>query len=231
MSNFTDNPIEWFEQFQVRFSKNFRTWAVKAAVELPAQIAALDRKIEQASGPDAVKLRREKREREKLLRLAATAPKFTEDAYAKCTQRERNLHEKAFCTNAGDPAYRELTTLRYRDGATERRMNVPRGDVLHQFREDVRDGRLPAVSWIVPPENFSDHPGAPWYGAWMVSEVRHPDEESGSLEEDHLHPDVRRERRLFRSCALICSAGPEAARNRARFEGNRYQPGIYLRRR
>ncbi|RYF99609.1 MAG: DUF756 domain-containing protein, partial [Chitinophagaceae bacterium] len=44
-------------------------------------------------------------------------------------------------------------------------------DVLHQLRKDVDEGTLPAVSWVVGPENFSDHPGAPWYGAWYVSEV------------------------------------------------------------
>ncbi|HTH47068.1 MAG TPA: alkaline phosphatase family protein, partial [Candidatus Limnocylindria bacterium] len=31
--------------------------------------------------------------------------------------------------------------------------------------------KLPAVSWVVAPEYFSDHPGAPWYGAWYLSEV------------------------------------------------------------
>ncbi|MEJ0105097.1 MAG: alkaline phosphatase family protein [Bacteroidota bacterium] len=38
-------------------------------------------------------------------------------------------------------------------------MEVPKGDVLHQFRDDVTNGNLPTVSWIVAPENFSDHPG------------------------------------------------------------------------
>ncbi len=35
----------------------------------------------------------------------------------------------------------------------------------------MTSGALPAVSWLVAPENFSDHPSAPWYGAWYVSEV------------------------------------------------------------
>src|SRR3546814_20955207 len=30
---------------------------------------------------------------------------------------------------------------------------------------------MPTVTWLVPPQNFSDHPSAPWYGAWYVSEV------------------------------------------------------------
>ena len=50
-------------------------------------------------------------------------------------------------------------------------MQVPRGDVLHQFREDVRAGKLPAVSWLIAPEKFSDHPTSPWFGAWYLSET------------------------------------------------------------
>jgi len=172
LANFTDNPIEWFEQYRVRFSKTFRTYAAKAVKTLPQEIAELDRKISAANAADAAKLTRERRARASLLRMVTEAgEKFTDDAWAKLAQRERNLYEKAFTTNAADPDWRQLTTLRYRDGATEREINVPKGDVLFQFREDVTQGKLPAVSWIVPPENFSDHPGAPWYGAWMVSEV------------------------------------------------------------
>ena len=61
--------------------------------------------------------------------------------------------------------------MRYHDGSEEREMKIPRGDVLHQFREDVKNGKLPTVSWLVAPENFSDHPGAPWYGEWYISEA------------------------------------------------------------
>ena len=50
-------------------------------------------------------------------------------------------------------------------------MKAPKGDVLYQFREDVKNGNLPTVSWIVAPENFSDHPSAAWFGVWYISEV------------------------------------------------------------
>jgi phospholipase C len=172
LANFTDNPIEWFEQFNAGFSNTFRDYARKAAATLPSEIAELNRNIGAASGTEAARLTRTRRAKEKLLEMVRDAAvRFTDEAYAKLSPRDRNLHAKAFTTNSGDPAYRELTTLRYRDGGAERQMKVPEGDVLHQFRADVQQGKLPAVSWIVPPENFSDHPGAPWYGAWMVSEV------------------------------------------------------------
>lgn len=85
--------------------------------------------------------------------------------------RDQALHRKAFDTNTGDPHYRELEDLEYKDGEVTRSMKAPKGDVLHQFRSDVLSGKLPAVSWLSAPENFSDHPSAPWYGAWYVSEV------------------------------------------------------------
>jgi phospholipase C len=40
------------------------------------------------------------------------------------------------------------------------------------FREDVRRGTLPQVSWIVSPEAYSEHPNWPAnYGAWYISQV------------------------------------------------------------
>ncbi|HXE64463.1 MAG TPA: phospholipase C, phosphocholine-specific [Bryobacteraceae bacterium] len=155
LANFTDNPIEWFEQYRVRFSKTHRAWANKITSMLPEEITWPDAKTAAAKYREA----------------QDTSGKYTDEAWAKLSPRDRSLHERAFTTNASDPSYRELTTLRYRDGNTERELKVPKGDVLYQFREDVKSGKLPTVSWIVPPENFSDHPGAPWYGAWMVSEV------------------------------------------------------------
>ena len=92
-------------------------------------------------------------------------------AFDKLTDYQKSIHQKAFVTNTGDPHHRELIDLTYDDNGTERTLKVPKGDVLYQFREDVRTGQLPLVSWVTAPENFSDHPTAPWYGAWYVSEV------------------------------------------------------------
>jgi phospholipase C len=114
LSNFTDNPLEWFEQYHVSWRGTPRG-------------------------------------------------------------RENPLHERAFTTNEGDPHYRTLTKLRYRDGARQRVMSIPKGDILYRFRKDVREGRLPRVSWIVAPEKFSDHPAAPgmepgmWPKCWTSS--------------------------------------------------------------
>ncbi len=167
LGNFTDNPIEWFTQYHVRFSATFRKHLPVHEKELVAALAKLEAEP-QPTDAQKKKLATARRELEEVRHDLAT---YTDEAYAKLSPRERNLHEKAFTTNVGDPYYRELTTLSYQDGATERKLEVPKGDVLHRFRQDVSTGKLPAVSWIVAPENFSDHPGAPWYGAWYLSEV------------------------------------------------------------
>ncbi|HKD96833.1 MAG TPA: phospholipase C, phosphocholine-specific, partial [Micromonosporaceae bacterium] len=44
--------------------------------------------------------------------------------------------------------------------------------LLTDFRDDVRNGNLPAVSWIVAPEAYCEHPNwEPDFGAWYVSQV------------------------------------------------------------
>ena len=42
---------------------------------------------------------------------------------------------------------------------------------LNSLGDDVNNGTLPTVSWLMPPAHFSDHPGEPWFGPWYVSEA------------------------------------------------------------
>src|SRR5699024_7793935 len=79
--------------------------------------------------------------------------------------------KKAFTTNVKDPLYHELTSIDYEEDGERRKLNLPKGDPLYQFREDVENGKLPRVSWLVGSQRFSDHPSSPWFGAWYVSEV------------------------------------------------------------
>jgi len=46
------------------------------------------------------------------------------------------------------------------------------GDFVQAFRDDVKNGRLPEVSWIIPPSTYSEHPGpsSPVQGAWYVQQ-------------------------------------------------------------
>ena len=108
----------------------------------------------------------------KLLSLVETAQsRYTNANFNSLSQKEKDLNSKAFTTNKNDPSYHELTALKYDDHGTERELNVPKGDIFHQFREDVKNGTLPTVSWLMSPGNFSDHPGEPWFGPWYVREA------------------------------------------------------------
>jgi len=174
LANFTDNPIEWFSQYNVRFSVGYQKFLAKQLVELPKEIAVLEQKLQTlpASGKETEAAQKALKQKKEELEIAKKDSQLgSKENFEKLSQREKNLHQKAFTTNINDPHYHELATHRYKDGDVEREMSVPKGDTLYQFREDVNSGKLPTVSWIVAPENFSDHPGAPWYGAWYISEV------------------------------------------------------------
>ena len=84
--------------------------------------------------------------------------KFNKETQAKLSAQDQSLNDKAFTTNANDPHFHELTAMQYTDNGTERTLNVPKGDIFHQFREDVKNGTLPTVSWLMSPARFSDHP-------------------------------------------------------------------------
>lgn len=154
LSNFTDNPIEWFSQFNVKFSKGYHE-------NIPNIINYLKKEIEK--NPN------NKEDYEALIaELQEDILKYHPDNYSKLSEKEKQLHEKAFTTNAKDPDYWNLETG---EDETGEKLIIPKGDVLHQFRKDAENNSLPLVSWLIAPERFSDHPGSPWYGAWYISEV------------------------------------------------------------
>ncbi|QJB39698.1 phospholipase C, phosphocholine-specific [Chitinophaga oryzae] len=172
LANFTDNPIEWFAAFNVRFAAGHIQYLQRRIGQLPDEIAKLAAAIPAAEGDQAKQMQQQlEKKKQELEKVKKDAETFTAANFAKLPQRAQNLHNKAFTTNIGDPDYHELETLRYKDGDVERTVQVPKGDILHQFRTDVNNGQLPTVSWLVAPGEFSDHPGSPWYGAWYVSEV------------------------------------------------------------
>ncbi|WP_233233853.1 phosphocholine-specific phospholipase C [Bordetella sp. LUAb4] len=63
--------------------------------------------------------------------------------------------------NAGNPLYKGIANT------------MPDGGLLGAFKQDILNGKLPQVSWIVAPETYSEHPGpsSPVQGAWYVQEV------------------------------------------------------------
>ncbi|MCC7475063.1 MAG: phospholipase C, phosphocholine-specific [Pirellulales bacterium] len=175
LSNFGDNPLEYFTQYNVRLTPAYRNYLEATHAWLTRELAALAKQLTtlgNAGGKQAEALNQEIHEKQKQLdEINTQRRKWNQANYDRLSTREKNLLAKAFSSNEGDPDYRTLEEVVYRDGDQQRRLNAPKGDLLHQFRRDVESGKLPAVSWVVAPERFSDHPGSAWFGAWYVAET------------------------------------------------------------
>lgn len=170
LANFSDNPLEWFTQFGVRFAAGRGAYLEQQAGVLTKELDAL--KLGAPGDPQSVsQLAEISKHQAALDDIERERAQWSRAKFEQLPQRDRNLHDKAFATNSGDPKYRQLETLTYQDGDAERQVQVPAGDVLHQFRQDVLNGKLPTVSWLVAPERYSDHPGSAWYGAWYLAEA------------------------------------------------------------
>ena len=174
LANFGDNPIEYFSQFKVKFSREYIDNLPAAAIALAEEIKKREQRLGRmdANSREAGNLKKEIDNLKNSLGLNARDQQlYTNAKYDELSSREKSLHEKAFSVNRNSADFHKLTTLSYKDGNEDRQLQVPKGDILYQFREDVNNNRLPAVSWLVAPEHFSDHPSSAWYGAWYISEV------------------------------------------------------------
>lgn len=174
LSNFGCNPLEFLSQFNVRFYPRYVATLERRSQLLPDAIAALEKKKQGMSSSDKgyTKVTREIEIKKKVLMdTTDQLTRWSKQNFEKLTPFQKNIYEKAFSTNAGDPNHLELTTLAYKEGGEDRKLPIPKGDILYEFRKDVESGKLPTVSWLVPSQNFSDHPSAPWYGALLTSEI------------------------------------------------------------
>jgi phospholipase C len=174
LSNFGCNPLEFLSQYNVRFSPKYIKSLQNRIETLPKEIADLETKLASTSATDKSydKLKKDiAKKKEVLADAKEQLQKWSAENFEKLSQYQKNIYQKAFAINDEDPDYRELTTLKYDDNGEERELRVPKGDVLYRFRKDVDEGKLPTVSWLVPSQNFSDHPSAPWYGVWLTSEI------------------------------------------------------------
>ncbi|GAO41356.1 phospholipase C [Flavihumibacter petaseus NBRC 106054] len=176
LGNFGDNPLEYLSHYHIKLHPRYIANLPKAAQKLQAVLSKRQSELAALpAGESAEKVSKLKNEitwlEQSINRNAKEQQEYTLEKYNALPSFAKAIHEKAFTTNTGDPAFRQLDVLKYNDGTQDREMKMPKGDVLHQFREDVNKGKLPTVSWLVAPENFSDHPSAAWYGAWYISEV------------------------------------------------------------
>ncbi len=174
LSNFQDNPLEFFSQYNIRMHGKHLQRLQHIIDNYPKEIAEIQKQVENLNPSDTAApiLKKGLDEKKKTLANATKdIEKYNQEKFNNLSSRKKNLHRKAFVTNTNDPDYHSLETLTYDDNGQERKMKVPKGDLLHQFREDVNAGNLPTISWLASPENLSDHPASAWYGAWYVSEV------------------------------------------------------------
>ncbi len=174
LANFGDNPIEYFKQYNVKLHPEYIAALPKMAKRLNEELEKREQKLKtlDVNSKKAKQLNEEIKWIKKYIDINAEDQKnCTPDKFDKLSAFEKNIHQKAFITNRNDPFYHELTSIKYKDDHEEREVKIPKGDVLYQFRKDVETGQLPTVSWLVAPENFSDHPSSAWYGAWYISEV------------------------------------------------------------
>lgn len=172
LGNFGDNPLEYFYNYGVRFNKRHREWLAAGLKETAAYLKKVAAELSALPQPwpeeEKKKLTNAQRQHEWFRKQSE---KWNEANFKTQPAAARENHARAFTCNEGDPDFRTLEAVTYEDGDTKRTMNTPAGDVLHQFRADVEAGKLPAVSWLVAPQLFSDHPDSPWYGAWYLAEV------------------------------------------------------------
>jgi len=174
LSNFGCNLLELFNQYQVRFSPRYVKALPKRVQDLSEEIATLRRKLEDHTLEESKKgklLSQVEAKENALARASEELQKWSRENFHKLSRESKSLFDKAFTSNAADPHYHELEPLAYEEDGIQRKLNLPKGDIFHQFRKDVDAGKLPTVSWMVGPEKFSDHPTAPWFGSWYVSEV------------------------------------------------------------
>jgi phospholipase C len=171
LANFGCNLLEFFSAYNVKFNERYVQNLQKQIDTLPDEINKLQ-EASPSSEATAKKIKTDIAKKQEVLDNAiAEMAKWNKESYEKLTPKQKELYRSAFVINSGDPGYRSITKLKYDDNGTAREMTVPAGDVLYQLRKDVKENKLPTVSWIAGPQKFSDHPSAPWYGALYVSEI------------------------------------------------------------
>ncbi len=174
LSNYNCNSLEYFDQYHVNFTERNIKSLKKLADELPKEISTLKEKLASSEEGSAEYVKHQKALKKKQSVLSNTRKEleiYSKANFDKLSQKEKNLHQKAFTINKGDPDYHSLETIAYLEGNNEHEITLPKGDILYQFRKDVSEDKLPTVSWLVPPHYFIDHPSVPMYGPWYISEV------------------------------------------------------------
>lgn len=171
LANFGCNLLEFFKAYNVKFKDKYVENLKKQVETLPVEITKLQ---EESPSSEEASKKIAKSVADKTTALENATKELNqwgEAEFAKLSAQQKELFNRAFVVNKGDKSYRQTATLKHNNNGVERELVVPKGDILYQFRKDVNEGKLPTVSWLAGPQNFSDHPSAPWYGSWLISEI------------------------------------------------------------
>jgi phospholipase C len=171
LTNFGGNILEFFAAYNVKFTAKYVENIQRRLIDLPGQIEKLKKEKPISNESKQRVLASIKKKEEVLAQAKIDYQKWNKESFDKLPEKAKILYKKAFVINDGDPNHRLVSTLQYNYEASENETEVPKGDIFHQFRKDVKADKLPTVTWLASPQNFSDHPSSPWYGAWYVSEV------------------------------------------------------------
>jgi len=173
LGNFGCNILEFFGAYNIEAYSGFPLAMQAEIAYLHKEMARFQMEASAETSPDAVARLQERiaHAKSRIAQLETQIPGSGAARYSQLTDAQRALHHAAFVTNAASADFHDLEQLPFTDDGKPQTMVVPKGDIFYQFRKDVAEGKLPAVSWLTAPEKFSDHPTSPWYGAWYVSEV------------------------------------------------------------
>ena len=207
LANFTDNPLEWFEQYNVGSRKIHREYVERAAITLPEEIEKL-----RAEGGSDKELRGRKS-------FCGMSSRSGPDGPRRRSRSFRSANGVSM-TRRSRPTRRIPATASCRRSATAMgawsarwpfRRPIPcTGSAKTSKPESYRRSRGWCRPRILGPSRIAV--------VWRLVRRRnaeHPDQEPGSLEQDDLHPHLRRERRLLRPCSAVLAPDP-ASRNPAR---------------
>ena len=184
LANFTDNPLEWFEQYHVGFRETHLEYVERMAATLPAEIE----RLRLAGGPP-----KELEKKQKLLNyVVAERARWTPEAFRRLSEQELSLHRNAFSTNRDDPSYRELCPLEYREGGRDSRDACSQGRSSAPVSQGCRGGK---TSGGLLAGSFGKVLRSPQLTlVWRLvrcRSIQRAGEEPGRVEQDHLHPDLR----------------------------------------
>jgi phospholipase C len=172
LGNYGCNALERYAQYHAKFSKAYLYFLKLEVEKLKKSIPDLEKQVSDPAVDKRDKLAATLTQQKSLLeKYESELVQYSEENFKKLSVTEQNIHKRAFVTNHNDPDYLKLSSLTYEDNGEKRTLDVPKSDIFYQFRKDVDEGKLPTVSYLAAPQNFSDHPSAPWYGAWYVSET------------------------------------------------------------